>query len=117
MCELKRLQISGLKSYDCHVLLQLLPPLALRGMLYKELCEPLIELSYFLIVLGSKELRTNDLEPIKVQIPITLCKLEKVFPPSFFDVIMQLPIHLATEAKIVLFIIGGCILWNDGCIL
>ncbi|WMV10036.1 hypothetical protein MTR67_003421 [Solanum verrucosum] len=62
---LKDHKISGLKSHDCHVLLQHLLPLALRA-----------------------------------QIPITLCKLEKVFPPSFFDVMVHLPIHLATEAKI-----------------
>ena len=37
---------------------------------------------------------------IEAQIPIILCKLEKVFPPSFFDVMVHLPIHLAGEAEI-----------------
>ncbi|KAH0655500.1 hypothetical protein KY285_030382 [Solanum tuberosum] len=97
---LKDHKISGLKSHDCHALLQHLLPLALRGMLSKEVCEPLIELSLFFSVLGSKELRIDNLEHIEGQIPITLCKLEKVFPPSFFDVMVHLPIHLATEAKI-----------------
>ncbi|KAH0657059.1 hypothetical protein KY285_031941 [Solanum tuberosum] len=68
----KNHKISRLKSHDCHVLLQHLLPLALR----------------------------DNLEQIEAQIPITLCKLEKVFPPSFFDVMVHLPIHLATEAKI-----------------
>ncbi|XP_060170527.1 uncharacterized protein LOC132601465 [Lycium barbarum] len=97
---LKDHKISGLKSHDCHVLLQHILPLALRGMLSKEACEPLIELSLFFNMLGSKELRIDDLEHIEAQIPITLCKLERVFPPSFFDVMMHLPIHLASEAKI-----------------
>ncbi|WMV09410.1 hypothetical protein MTR67_002795 [Solanum verrucosum] len=97
---LKDHKISGLKSYDCHVLLQHLLPLALRGMLSKEVCEPLIELSIFFSVLGSKELRIDSLEHIETQIPTTLCKLEKVFPPSFFDVMVHLPVHLATEVKI-----------------
>lgn len=44
---LKDHKISTLKSHDCHVLLQHLLPLALRGMLSKEVCEPLIELSIF----------------------------------------------------------------------
>ncbi|KAF3660271.1 hypothetical protein FXO38_12211 [Capsicum annuum] len=105
---LKEHKISSLKSHDCHVLLQYILPLALRGMLSKEVCEPLIELSLFFCVLGSKELRIDELKHIKEQIPITLCKLEKVFPPSFFDVMVYLPIHLAGEAKIAgLFIIGG----------
>ena len=34
-------------------------------------------------------------------IVLTLCKLEKLFPPSFFDIMVHLPIHLANEAKIV----------------
>ncbi|KAH0633356.1 hypothetical protein KY284_036142 [Solanum tuberosum] len=46
------------------------------------------------------ELRIDNLEHIEAQIPITLCKLEKIFPPSFFDVMVHLPVHLATEAKI-----------------
>ncbi|WMV32370.1 hypothetical protein MTR67_025755 [Solanum verrucosum] len=75
-------------------------PLALRGMLSKEVCEPLIELSIFFSVLGSKELKIDNLNHIEAQLPITLCKLEKVFPPSFFDVMVHLPIHLASEAKI-----------------
>ncbi|XP_033514313.1 uncharacterized protein [Nicotiana tomentosiformis] len=96
----KNHKIPGLKSHDFHVLLQHILPLALRGMLSKEVCEPVIELSLFFNVLGSKELRIDDLEQIEAQIPITLCKLEKVFPPSFFDVMVHLPIHLASEAKI-----------------
>ncbi|KAM3365980.1 hypothetical protein ACQJBY_015509 [Aegilops geniculata] len=35
---------------------------------------------------------------MQAQIPVTLCKLEKEFPPSFFDVMMHLPVHLANEA-------------------
>ncbi|KAK4438612.1 hypothetical protein Salat_0195700 [Sesamum alatum] len=34
------------------------------------------------------------------QMALTLCKLERVFPPAFFDVMIHLMIHLASEAKI-----------------
>ncbi|XP_065860184.1 uncharacterized protein [Euphorbia lathyris] len=40
------------------------------------------------------------LERLELQIPITLCKLEKIFPPAFFDVMVHLAVHLATEAKL-----------------
>ncbi|WMV36782.1 hypothetical protein MTR67_030167 [Solanum verrucosum] len=96
---LKDHKISGLKSHDCHILLQHILPLALRGMLSKEVFEPLIELSNFFCVLGSKELMIDDLTHIEAQIPIILCKLEKVFPP-FFDVMVHLPVHLAGAAQI-----------------
>ena len=100
MCDKKNHKISGLKSHDYHVLLQHLLPLALRGILSKEVCEPFIELSIFFSVLGSKMLKIYNLNHIEAQIPITLCKLEMVLPSSFFDVMVHLPIHLASEAKI-----------------
>lgn len=97
---IKEHKISGLKSHDCHVLLQRLLPLALRGLLPKSICEPLFELSLFFKILGAKTLRVDELEQIESQIAMTLCKLEMNFPPSFFDVMVHLPIHLALEAKI-----------------
>ncbi|XP_049414815.1 uncharacterized protein LOC125877616 [Solanum stenotomum] len=61
------------------------------------------------------ELMIDDLTYIEAQIPIILCKLEKVFPP-FFDVMVHLPVHLAGEAQI-----GGPIHYRwmtcpEGCI-
>ncbi|XP_055961889.1 uncharacterized protein LOC130015557 [Mercurialis annua] len=93
-------KITSLKSHDCHVLLQHLLPLGIRGLLPKAVCEPLIELSLFFNSLCGKSLRVDELEQIDSQIPITLCKLEQVFVPSFFDIMEHLPIHLANEAKI-----------------
>nr|XP_016461044.1 PREDICTED: uncharacterized protein LOC107784425 isoform X1 [Nicotiana tabacum] len=97
---LKDRKISGLKSHDCHIILQYVLPLAICGMLYKSVSEPLIELSLFFIILGAKCLSMEELEQIDCQISKTKCKLENVFPPIFFDVMEHLPIHLANEAKI-----------------
>jgi hypothetical protein len=38
------------------------------------------------------------LERMKVDIVVLLCKLEKLFPPAFFDVMVHLAIHLSDEA-------------------
>ncbi|WMV23690.1 hypothetical protein MTR67_017075 [Solanum verrucosum] len=93
-------KISGLKSHDCHGLLQHLIPLAIRSMLCTEVREPIIELSLFFNILGAKCLKLEELEQIEAQIPETQCKLEKVFLPAFFDDMEHLPIHLANEAMI-----------------
>ncbi|XP_019189999.1 PREDICTED: uncharacterized protein LOC109184453 [Ipomoea nil] len=50
--------------------------------------------------LCAKTLRVDELSQIESQIALTLCKLEQVFLPSFFDVMVHLPVHLANEAKI-----------------
>ncbi|XP_066334951.1 uncharacterized protein [Miscanthus floridulus] len=36
--------------------------------------------------------------PLKAEIPVILCKLEKIFPPAFFDVMVHLAVHLPDEA-------------------
>lgn len=93
-------KISGLKSHDYHVLLERIIPLAIRGLLPKDACDPLIELSFFFGDLCSKELKVDELERLEKNIAVTLCKLERIFPPSFFDVMVHLSIHLANEAKL-----------------
>ncbi|XP_040362000.1 uncharacterized protein LOC112165422 [Rosa chinensis] len=41
-----------------------------------------------------------DIEKARARIVLTLCELKKIFPPSFFDIMEHLPIHLADEALI-----------------
>ena len=45
-------------------------------------------------------LKTYQLEHLENGIIVTLYKLERIFLPSFFDVMVHLPIHLASEAKV-----------------
>ena len=40
------------------------------------------------------------MERLEREIPIILCRLERIFPLSFFDSMEHLPIHLAYEAMI-----------------
>ena len=96
----KEAKISGLKSHDCHVILEHLLPFAIRGLLTPLVREAVIELSMFFTILCAKVITVDELKQLESQIPITLCKLEKVFPPSFFDIMMHLPVHLANEATI-----------------
>jgi hypothetical protein len=96
----KECKVFGLKTHDCHVIFQRLLPLVIRDLLPKKVCEPLIGLSSFFVKLCSKELSVEELDRLDHQIAKILCKLEQVFPPSFFDVMMHLPIHLAYKAKV-----------------
>ena len=93
-------RISGLKSHDCHVLLQRLLAIAIRSYLNKDLCTTLAELSSFFQKLCAKTLYVNDLEKLEQGIIFILCKLERIFPPAFFDVMVHLMVHLAHEAKL-----------------
>ncbi|KAK2633810.1 hypothetical protein Ddye_028602 [Dipteronia dyeriana] len=94
-------KILGLKSHDCHVLLQRLIPIGIRAYLRKDVCTPLIELSNFFQEICAKTLNVQDLEKLEEGIVLILCKLEIFFPPAFFDVMVHLVVHLPYEAKLV----------------
>lgn len=93
--------VHGMKSHDCHVFMECLLPIAFHS-LPDLVWKPLTELSRFFKDLCCNTLRMDDLVKLDENIPIIICKLERIFPPGFFDSMEQLPIHLAKEA-----ILGG----------
>ncbi|KAL4385879.1 hypothetical protein GQ457_09G021950 [Hibiscus cannabinus] len=97
---LKQRKLLGLKSYDCHLLMQEFLPIAIRGTLPEKVCIVLIALCNFLKDLCSKVLEESEVDRLELKAASILCDLEKIFPPSFFTIMMHLLIHLANEAKI-----------------
>ena len=95
-------QISGMKSHDFHIFIQRLLPLAIRGSLTKEVRQVLFELSEFFKKLCARTLHREVPEELGQKIAVILCKLERLFPPAFFDIMMHLMVHLPAEA-----ILGG----------
>ncbi|XP_038983288.1 uncharacterized protein LOC120111038 [Phoenix dactylifera] len=90
----------GLKSHDCHVFMLRLLPIAFREVLPAPVWDALTELSCYFRDLCSTTLRVQDMEVLEKNIVVTLCKLEKIFSPAFFDSMEHLPVHLAYEAKV-----------------
>ena len=48
--------------------------------------------------LCSTTLKVDCLRKLEVEIHVLLCKLKKIFPSGFSDVMEHLPIHLPSEA-------------------
>ncbi|XP_052305336.1 uncharacterized protein LOC127904747 [Populus trichocarpa] len=92
-------RLYGMKSHDCHVFMQTLIPLAFRDLLPKGIWDALTEISHFFRDICSSKLNVDHIERLQTNIVETLCKLEMIFPPSFFDSMEHLPIHLPFEAK------------------
>nr|XP_027096067.1 uncharacterized protein LOC113715963 [Coffea arabica] len=97
---LKPPKLTGLKSHDNHILLQQLLPLCYRKLLPKSVLSPLIKLSKYFRDLCCKALCPRELLRMEKEIAVVLCQLERVFPPSFFVIMVHLTGHLATEARI-----------------
>jgi hypothetical protein len=97
---LEEKRLVGMKSHDCHIIMQDLMPLALYRSLPRSVSAPLIQLCKYFKVLYSKVIDVVEIEKWEAKIPEIMCKLEMVFPPSFFDMMVHLTIHLATEVRI-----------------
>ena len=93
-------RLSGLKSHDYHVLLQRILPIGMRGYIDKQISTTLFEWRKFFQDICAKSLRLEDLEKLEERIVLILCKLEKIFPPAFFDVMVHLAVHLSREAML-----------------
>ncbi|XP_060965366.1 uncharacterized protein LOC133034322 [Cannabis sativa] len=94
------LKLMGLKSHDCHALMQHLLPIAIRSVLPKYVRECLTHVCIFFNRLCGKELELDKLDALHEHVAKTLCNLEKFFPPSFFDIMIHLMVHLVREARL-----------------
>ncbi|KAM6593613.1 hypothetical protein CsatA_001316 [Cannabis sativa] len=94
------LKLMDMKSHDCHALMQHLLPIAIRSVLPKKVRECLTHVCIFFNQLCGKELEMSKLDALHEDIVKTLCNLERYFPPSFFDIMVHLMVHLVREAKL-----------------
>jgi hypothetical protein len=78
---LKTGKLTGVKSHDYHVIMEWLFPNMLRGYVHKDVWKTLAELSYFYRQLCAKEIK-KEMEKLEKEIPVLLCKLEKIFHPD-----------------------------------
>nr|XP_004512662.1 uncharacterized protein LOC101489810 [Cicer arietinum] len=100
LVSMKDLKLVGLKSHDCHILMQQLLPVALRGILPKKVREVLTKLCLFFNSICSKVIDPQKLNELENEAVIILCQLEMYFPPAFFDIMVHLIVHLVREIKL-----------------
>ena len=104
---LKKRKLFNLKSHDCYILMQDFLPIALRATKGNDLVEVIRALSSFFKESCAKELSIEKLDEIGANVVVTLCRMKKLFPPSFFTIIVHLIVHLTEEAKL-----GGPVLYR-----
>ncbi|XP_052724112.1 uncharacterized protein LOC128193952 [Vigna angularis] len=97
--DVNRGKVIGMKSHDCHVFMECLLPIAFSS-LPTHVLNPITEVSHFFRDLCCTTLNEVDLRKMEENIPIIICKMERIFPPSFFDCMEHLPVHLPYEARL-----------------
>ena len=100
LVSMKDLKLIGLKSHDSHILIQHLMPVALRGILPKKVRATLIKLCLFFKTICSKVIDPGKLPELQKDAIVMVCELEMYFPPSFFDIMVHLIVHLVKEIQL-----------------
>ncbi|KAM6542647.1 hypothetical protein CsatB_007094 [Cannabis sativa] len=94
--------VIGLKSHDCHVIMQRLLSVGVRKFLPNAISTTISELYNFFRQICSRTINVKDMEVAQQDLILILCKMESIFPPAFFDIMIHLVLHLPEEA-----ILGG----------
>ncbi|XP_026420318.1 uncharacterized protein LOC113316323 [Papaver somniferum] len=89
-----------LKAHDYHVLMQQILPVALQGLLPVGPREAIFRLCSYFHEICQRAVDLHRLIELEVEVAETLCMFERYFPPSLFDVMMHLTIHLAREVRL-----------------
>jgi hypothetical protein len=99
LVSMEDLKLTGMKSHDCHVLMTQLLPVAIRGILPPPVRQTITKLCFFFNAICCKVTDPDTLDALQKEVVVTLCHLEMYFPPSFFDIMVHLTVHLIREIK------------------
>ncbi|KAG7552219.1 Transposase-associated domain [Arabidopsis thaliana x Arabidopsis arenosa] len=97
---LEECKVMGLKSHDYHVLMQQLLPVAIRGLLPKGPRIAILRLCAFFNQLCQRVIDMEVITVLETEVVETFCMFERFFPPSFFDIMVHLCVHLGREARL-----------------
>jgi hypothetical protein len=86
-----------MKSLDYHMMMTQILPVAIRGIMDKHVRDTLTDLYNFFDAISRKSISQKKLTRLQEEIDVILCELEMYFPPSFFDVMVHLFIHIVDD--------------------
>jgi hypothetical protein len=94
-------KFQNLKSHDCHVLMTQLLPVALRGLLPENVRLAIVKVCAFLNAISQKVINPESLSGLQIDVVQCLVSFELLFPPSFFNIMTHLLVHLVEEIRIL----------------
>ena len=97
----ERKKCTNLKSHDCHVLMTQLLLVALRGILTENVRLAIMKLCAFLNEISQKTIDPEKLIQLQNDVVQCLVSFEMVFPPSFFNIMTHLLVHIVKGINIL----------------
>ena len=93
-------RIGNMKSHDFHIFFQFILPVCLRHLMHSGPRQAIIRLARLFTMICKKVINVAELERLQHYAAETMCLMEIWFPPSFFDIMVHLPIHLVRQVKL-----------------
>jgi hypothetical protein len=97
LVSMKDLTMTHFNSHDCHVMLTVFLLIMIRVISPKHVKMVITRMSYFFNGIIEKVIDEAELPVLKEFITETLCQLEMCFPPSFFDIMPHLMMHMVDQ--------------------
>jgi hypothetical protein len=99
MVNMKALKVHFNKSHDCHILMGHFLAIAIRGILPVKVRDTIMKLCSFFNAISQKVVDPMKLTKLQDDLILTMCNLKTIFPPSFFDLMPHLIVHIVREMK------------------
>jgi hypothetical protein len=99
MVNIKTLKACFKKSHDCHILMGQFLAIVIRGILPVKVRDTIMKLCSFFNAISQKVVDPMKLTKFQDDFILTMCNLETIFHPSFFDLMPHLLLHIVNELK------------------
>ena len=99
LVSMKDLTLTSFNAHDCHVMLTVFLPIVIKAIEPEYVKMVITRLGYFFNFITQKVINEAELPALKQFIAETLCQLEMCFPPSFFDIMPHLMMHMVDQIQ------------------
>jgi hypothetical protein len=90
-------KLKVMKSHNYHILFQKVLLVCMKHTMIQEPKVSILQICKIFQLICNKVYDPSTYDVLKVRITTTLCLLEKVFPPSLFDLVTHLVVHRSTN--------------------
>jgi len=94
LVSIKDLPIKNLNAHDCHVMLIVFLPIAIRAIKPEFLKMAITRMCYFFTKISQKTIGKKELSDLHDFVVETQNQLEICLPPTFIDIMPHLMIHM-----------------------
>ena len=98
LVSMKDLTISGYNAHDCHIMIVFLA-VAIRAIKPVYVRMVITRTIYFFNKISQKEIYRDELDSLQEFMAETMAQLEMCFPPSFFDIMPHVMIHMVDQIR------------------